>query len=390
MSKSSAIVDLIERLEMKMEAGLVTPELLENIQRKLDSLDVMGDEHAGKQYQYALELQTLIYREQGKNEEAKECLARAVGVAGSPKKLRSLTLKNFAKRQSVAAVSPTQRTLTSSVSDISTLSERDQKFMQKLGLEGAPDVEFFVRKPSIFVLLLLITTGGYAFYWFYKNWRAVRDASALQMRPFWRAVFSIFYVWPLFRIMIIQAQLRGFQKKYPAGWLALGYIVPSFFSVTVPRSSSYTKLQIIVVDIVVFLCTLLILVTLQRAAVFNNRHLVHKTTGYSARGKYEAVLVLLLVLSVVWSYALILRAPSGELGGTFGKQVEIGKAKVRMQQLDAEYKQCSAIAKQASTKVDPNNQEQVRQLQSYNEACQIVHQEQKQATNRYNQLVDAK
>ena len=43
---------------------------------------------------------------------------------------------------------------------------------------------------SKFIVLSILTLGIYELYWFYKNWRFVRDRDNSTIMPFWRAVFS--------------------------------------------------------------------------------------------------------------------------------------------------------------------------------------------------------
>ncbi len=43
---------------------------------------------------------------------------------------------------------------------------------------------------SKFIVLSLLTGGIYDLYWFYKNWRFVRDRDGSTIMPFWRAIFS--------------------------------------------------------------------------------------------------------------------------------------------------------------------------------------------------------
>ncbi|MBD2752411.1 hypothetical protein [Spirosoma validum] len=54
----------------------------------------------------------------------------------------------------------------------------------------------YVRKQPVwaFCLLSFFTGGLYTIYWFFRGWRFLRDLYDLDVYPFWRAVFSIFFV----------------------------------------------------------------------------------------------------------------------------------------------------------------------------------------------------
>jgi hypothetical protein len=63
---------------------------------------------------------------------------------------------------------------------------------------------FYVVSKRKFAILFLATFGGYAVYWFYKNWDRYRDGSSFDSEagsiwPFPRAIFAIFFVHSLFR-----------------------------------------------------------------------------------------------------------------------------------------------------------------------------------------------
>jgi hypothetical protein len=61
-----------------------------------------------------------------------------------------------------------------------------------------------VSQPK-FLVLFLGTFGIYQFYWFYKQWQAQKQHSGEPLHPFWRALFSIFFVHRLFQAMHARA-----------------------------------------------------------------------------------------------------------------------------------------------------------------------------------------
>src|SRR5262245_7475725 len=72
----------------------------------------------------------------------------------------------------------------------------------------------FVAVPTArFVLMSLATFSLYQIWWFYQNWSRVKQRTACEIRPFWRAVFS-----PLFCYQLVKT-VRSTSEKLavPAG-----------------------------------------------------------------------------------------------------------------------------------------------------------------------------
>ncbi len=57
---------------------------------------------------------------------------------------------------------------------------------------------FYVVSLKKFLLLYFGTFGFYQIYWFYKHWSEFKIYKNFNIRPFWRAFFSIFYTHSLF------------------------------------------------------------------------------------------------------------------------------------------------------------------------------------------------
>ena len=56
--------------------------------------------------------------------------------------------------------------------------------------ESAP---FFAVSVPKLILLSTCTSGLYELFWFYKNWRLVREREDSDILPFWRAFFGFFF-----------------------------------------------------------------------------------------------------------------------------------------------------------------------------------------------------
>jgi hypothetical protein len=90
---------------------------------------------------------------------------------------------------------------------------------------GAAPVFFAVSTTKLLVLSFC-TLGLYQYFWFYKNWRIVRDRSGESISPFWRTFFAVFFCYQLFD------RVRKHDPDSPAadlsaGALAAAWIIPT-------------------------------------------------------------------------------------------------------------------------------------------------------------------
>jgi hypothetical protein len=84
---------------------------------------------------------------------------------------------------------------------------------------------FFPVSIAKFAVLSVCSLGIYDLYWFYKNWQLARAREHSDISAFWRAVFSYFFCYALFKqIRDYDLQIGG-TGTLPAGALATGWIV---------------------------------------------------------------------------------------------------------------------------------------------------------------------
>jgi hypothetical protein len=259
------LADLIDQVEVKIEAGQATSNYVDEVQRKLNDMPSSGEE-TGRYYQYALELQALIYDAAGKEEEMVRSLEAAVEQAGSPRKLRSYLLKTYIRKHSNGD-SENEPEIQKGLGDIAVLTPREQQFMRSYGMEGTPEVGFLVRKPTVLLVLMILSGGLYGTYWAYKNWQAIRDDTGSKISPFWRTVFLVFYVWPLFKMMTLLAKSRGYTVKYSGGLLAFLYIFLPVVALPVYYVSNSFML-VTAVEAITSCLSICVLVLAQQPAIY--------------------------------------------------------------------------------------------------------------------------
>ncbi|MEM8866686.1 MAG: DUF4234 domain-containing protein [Verrucomicrobiota bacterium] len=86
---------------------------------------------------------------------------------------------------------------------------------------GEPEVFFYPTVTWKFVLLSIFTLGIYEIYWVYKCWSFVKANGRPNIRPFWRAIFTPLWIYPLYR------QISAGENKGKGVIIALSYFVIS-------------------------------------------------------------------------------------------------------------------------------------------------------------------
>jgi len=186
------------------------------------------------------------------------------------------------------------------------LSEKDKKLLDSYGITETTKITFFVRTPKMLFWLSVLTLNVYDVYWFYKNWQAVQKVSTKKISPFWRSIFTLFYIWPLLRLMSLQAKARGMQKSYDPVRLAVMYLLVSYLGLVLSRSPSAFGETASWFGLLAT-CPLAawVLLLMQRAAAFNNGK-VDKSSAPSGvlpaqlkLGKVEKVIVIISAIFLV-------------------------------------------------------------------------------------------
>jgi len=84
---------------------------------------------------------------------------------------------------------------------------------------------YFSVSPLKLILLSVCSFGFYELYWFYANWHLIKNREKLNIRPIWRAIFTILFCYQCFNRIRTTAQSLNPVKSFPAGPLTAVYIV---------------------------------------------------------------------------------------------------------------------------------------------------------------------
>lgn len=76
-----------------------------------------------------------------------------------------------------------------------------------------------------FLILSLCSLNLYQLYWFYQNWKRMRDSSGEALSPFWRAFFAVLWVIPFLRHVARNAEASGVPVRWSAFGLGAAFIL---------------------------------------------------------------------------------------------------------------------------------------------------------------------
>lgn len=86
------------------------------------------------------------------------------------------------------------------------------------------------------IVMSIVSLGLYQAYWIYRNWRYLKERDGLSIQPFWRGIFSLFFIHSLFKAIKNDPVAT---KILPATFetsLAIWWIIVSIFGNLVGRS----------------------------------------------------------------------------------------------------------------------------------------------------------
>lgn len=113
---------------------------------------------------------------------------------------------------------------------------------------------FLYISPVRLILLSIASMGLYGAYWIYKNWWYIKERDDLNIKPFWRGIFGIFYCHSLLRRIHEDKDARTIQEPtFSAGGLATGWVILVILSNIISRAPGVTAI-IVAAFIPSFLC----------------------------------------------------------------------------------------------------------------------------------------
>jgi hypothetical protein len=109
------------------------------------------------------------------------------------------------------------------------------------GASEAPPLFLYIPVSRL-ILWSIASSGLYGMYWMYENWRYIKERDKLQISPFWRAWFGVFYCYSLLLRMWHNEEARSVEVPSFSPWvLANGWIVLFCVSLIVLRLSGFSS-----------------------------------------------------------------------------------------------------------------------------------------------------
>ena len=150
---------------------------------------------------------------------------------------------------------------------------------------------YFPVSNTKLILMGFATLGFYELYWFYKNWVIVKEREKSNISPFWRTVFIIFFIYPLFKKIDGSASFLQPHRFFNPGWTATAWIGFSLAGLLLPAPISYLSFF-----------SVFILSTVQTIV---NQINSQASPAHDPNDKFSLANYLILVLAGIW-FLLIL------------------------------------------------------------------------------------
>lgn len=98
--------------------------------------------------------------------------------------------------------------------------------MEQPSSSATTPVKIFYGVPlPKFIILSILSAGLYPLYWFWHNWKLIREQEQKDYSPILRALFSFLYFADLARIALQAAKAKHYQESYNPTMLAWIYFI---------------------------------------------------------------------------------------------------------------------------------------------------------------------
>jgi len=163
------------------------------------------------------------------------------------------------------------------------------------------EVEFFSVSTTKLVLLSTATLGLYEIYWFYKNFKAIKEADNGNISVLGRSIFSIFYCNTLFEKVFALAKKNNYPASYSSGMISALYVVLLLIGRVWGKLENVDPVLALILFVVAYL-TPIPLVIVQKAVNFNNSKIKGQPVHNTKFTVWEILIVIVGGIFVVLSF----------------------------------------------------------------------------------------
>lgn len=242
-------------------------------------------------------------------------------------------------------------------------------------------VGLFAISPIRLAILSVLTLGWYEVYWFYRNWEALKGVDKEVKHPVWRAIFTIFYCFALFKTILKAAKKLGYKGSYSPGTLATFYIIIILVSKGWSRAENIDKTTDIILLIAISL-SFLPLLYVQNAINHINNHQKLKTIRRFTIA--EVVIIIIGMIIATWSVYATVASPHVVLSPE--QQTQSNQLKDKSDSLYSQYQICTESLRQRQDTIDTEDQVAVDSYNADYDSCEAIRVEQNKAADDYNNL----
>lgn len=157
---------------------------------------------------------------------------------------------------------------------------------------------FFPVSLAKLILLSIVTVGIYDIYWFYKNWKYIKQRDDSSIMPFWRAFLFPIWFFPFYRQLKNDSQQRFGRSLLPGiGWMILLFILYVGASVINNLGNLYN---------IISLLSILCLLPFGNYILFINRHRPQTVKHHSKIRPRHFLMGTVLAGSILYSISSIM------------------------------------------------------------------------------------
>jgi hypothetical protein len=96
--------------------------------------------------------------------------------------------------------------------------------------------KYYYVSTARFVVFQVLSFGMYERFWMYKNWKQISLNKKEDISPFWRSLWSIFFVYSLFKETRENIEAKHLKNSLSSGILSTLYIIITLIIILISRA----------------------------------------------------------------------------------------------------------------------------------------------------------
>lgn len=110
--------------------------------------------------------------------------------------------------------------------EVDQLREQVAELQRQVSDMATEEPLFLYISPVRLIVMSILTFHLYEAYWIYKNWKYLKERESLDIRPFWRGIFGVFYCHSLLKRIQRDEEARSIaEPTFSASGLATGWVI---------------------------------------------------------------------------------------------------------------------------------------------------------------------